>query len=66
MRFSENGYYLESHEKCDNCGILLYERSIKATIDGEQLQFCSEWCIDWHVSRDAKSGGEKPYKGKVA
>ena len=52
MRFSENGYYLESYEKCDNCGVLLYEDGIQATIDSEQLQFCSDWCMNWYVSRE--------------
>jgi len=64
MRFSENGYYLESYEKCDNCGVLLYEGAIKAAIDGKQMQFCSEWCMNWHVTREKpretakKKGGE--------
>ena len=52
MRFSENGYYLEAYEKCQNCGGLMYERGVDANIDSTSLSFCSEWCLDWFLSRE--------------
>jgi len=52
MRFSENGYYIESYIKCDNCGVLIYDDGIKSTApEAESMIFCSAWCREWHAQR---------------
>ncbi|MCX7329841.1 MAG: hypothetical protein NTW00_17550 [Hyphomicrobiales bacterium] len=56
MRFSDNGYYLEAYEKCENCGVLMYQRGIETTIDGHPRRFCSDWCVNWFVTRQPADG----------
>lgn len=50
MRFSDNGYYLEEYVRCANCGVLLYRPGIDTEIDGRNIKFCSDWCVDWAIS----------------
>ena len=46
MRFSENGYYIESYVKCDNCGVLIYGDPIPHSDGGPAEQgFCTQWCF---------------------
>lgn len=59
MKFSQNGFYIESYTKCANCGVLVYEQSPedqanKVTVDGDI--YCSQWCVDWKKARDARRG----------
>ena len=42
MRFSANGFYVETYDKCANCGVLLYGA---AKDDGHK--FCGDWCASW-------------------
>jgi hypothetical protein len=59
MRFSENGYYIESYVKCDNCGLLIYDEGVKSAIPGsESMTFCSTWCREWQAQR--ATGVESP------
>lgn len=53
MRFSANGYYIEKHIKCMNCGVLIYDRGIEAERNGKPQIFCSDWCVQWSALRDA-------------
>lgn len=59
MRFSENGYYIESYVKCDNCGVLIYDEGISgAILESKSMKFCSAWCCEWQAQRAA--GVESP------
>lgn len=51
MRLSRNGYYVERYVKCDNCGVLIYDDGMAATIAGNDGLYCSQWCIDWASAR---------------
>lgn len=58
MRFSSNGYYIESYDKCSVCGKLIYEGDeVKPSDDviDESKMYCSEWCIEWEKSRQKTS-----------
>lgn len=50
MRFSSNGYYIESYDKCKVCGKLIYEGE-EVNPNGKEEEnaelYCSEWCIEW-------------------
>jgi N-methylhydantoinase B len=59
MKFSQNGFYIESYTKCANCGVLVYEsvaedQANKVELDG--ATYCSQWCVDWKAARDARKG----------
>jgi N-methylhydantoinase B len=56
MRFSANGYYIEKHIKCANCGVLIYDRGIAIDRNGKPQIFCSDWCVQWSALRE--SGAE--------
>jgi hypothetical protein len=59
MRFAENGYYIESYVKCDNCGVLIYDEGLMSGSDQQRdLVFCTHWCIEWHAQ--AASGVAEP------
>ena len=58
MRFSDNGYYIERYVKCDNCGVLIYDEGISATVKGKDQLFCSDWCVQWFTAR--VDGVEQP------
>lgn len=37
------------NRKCDTCGKLISTQPYDTVeSDGEALEFCSEWCSDWH------------------
>jgi 5-oxoprolinase (ATP-hydrolysing)/N-methylhydantoinase B len=58
MRFSEKRYYIESYEKCANCGVLVYDARVEAhAADDTPRLYCSDWCRDWAAQRDT---GKKP------
>jgi N-methylhydantoinase B len=42
MRFSGNGFYVETYDKCANCGVLLY-----GAAKGDARKFCGDWCASW-------------------
>ena len=54
MRFSENGLYVERYIKCGTCGALIYEKRDQELLTHEGITYCSQWCIDWKQSRDAR------------
>ena len=58
MRFSDNGYYIERYVKCDNCGVLIYDDGITASVEGIAHLFCSDWCVKWFTAR--AKGVEQP------
>ena len=58
MRFSDNGYYIERYVKCDNCGVLIYDEGIAASVKGKDQLFCSDWCVQWFTAR--AEGIEQP------
>ena len=58
MRFSSNGYYVESYVKCDNCGLLIYGEGETAVVADQEGLYCSQWCIDWATAR--ANGVEQP------
>jgi len=51
MKFSKNGYYIESYDKCSVCGKLIYEDEEYNPHKDEDLikepLYCSEWCLNW-------------------
>ena len=55
MKFAQNRLYIESYSKCQNCGILLYERPANSSADLTILKdgktYCSAWCIAWEDER---------------
>jgi 5-oxoprolinase (ATP-hydrolysing)/N-methylhydantoinase B len=56
MRFSENGFYVESYVKCANCGLLIYDDGLPGQRHGEAVVFCSPWCVEWAGLRDSQDG----------
>ena len=57
MRFAPNRLYIESYNKCHNCGLLLYEKPVNAdseTIVVDGRTYCSAWCIDWERERSRR------------
>lgn len=56
MKFAANRLYIESYNKCHNCGLLLYEQSAaKAeTIVVDGKTYCSDWCVTWEADRAAR------------
>ncbi len=54
MKFSENGLYVERYIKCGTCGALIYEQRDQQLLTHERINYCSQWCIDWKKSRDAR------------
>ena len=61
MKFAQNRLYVESYNKCPNCGILLYEQpasgSAPTVVSGGQL-YCSAWCVSWESERKARRQAE--------
>ena len=56
MRFSANGYYIESYVKCANCGLLVYGEGIAGERHGKACVYCSPWCVEWAALRDREEG----------
>jgi N-methylhydantoinase B len=57
MKFSANGYYIESYQKCPNCGILMYanaEEDKAKRVEHNGEIYCSQRCVDWSMDRDAR------------
>ena len=54
MRFSKNGFYIDSYGKCSNCGVLVYDEEGKRAQYGGKL-FCSDWCVSWHARSSNKA-----------
>ena len=61
MKFAPNRMYIESYNKCPNCGILLYERPANASsgtvLSGGKV-YCSEWCVKWEEDRKKRRQAE--------
>ncbi len=53
MKFAPNRLYIESYDKCPNCGVLLYERTVSGggTVVSEGKIYCSDWCLEWQRDR---------------
>jgi len=57
MKFAQNRMYIESYTKCQNCGLLLYERPANAssgTILVAGKSYCSSWCVEWEAERNIR------------
>lgn len=52
MRFSGNGFYVETYDKCANCGVLLYGEGGR--------RFCGDWCTAWFSAKDEERAGGLP------
>lgn len=53
MRFSSNGFYVETYDKCANCGVLLYGRARDRGASSAK-SFCGDWCAAWSSAGDAE------------
>ncbi len=53
MRFSPDGYYVESYVKCANCGLLIYNEGMSGQRKAKKVVFCSVWCSQWDAMREA-------------
>ena len=61
MKFAQNRLYIESYNKCPNCGLLLYEKPSGAapdTVVSGGKTYCSQWCIDWERERRQRRQSE--------
>ena len=57
MKFAPNHLYIEEYIKCANCGVLIYEKpgtEKPETITKAGKIYCSQWCLDWEETREAK------------
>ena len=53
--------YIESYNKCPNCGILLYEKpanSAPDTVIRMGKTYCSAWCVNWEDERGRRRQAE--------
>lgn len=50
MRFSSNGFYVETYDKCANCGVLLYGGSPSHA----GSRFCGDWCAAWFSASEVE------------
>jgi hypothetical protein len=57
MKFAPNRLYIESYNKCPNCGLLLYETATGTVVSAGKL-YCSQWCIDWEAERLERRAAE--------
>lgn len=54
MKFAQNRMYIESYNKCPNCGLLLYEEPASgdtARVSHDNKTYCSQWCVDFEADR---------------
>lgn len=61
MKFAPNRLYIESYNKCPNCGLLLYEKPANAevtTVVANGQTYCSEWCVTWQRERTQRLAAE--------
>ncbi|CEJ12573.1 hypothetical protein BN1110_02872 [bacterium YEK0313] len=67
MKFAPSKLFIESYDKCPNCGLLIYEKPAFATNDpviADGKTFCSQWCVDWDRDRaDRRRAKEEGLKG---
>lgn len=56
MKFGTGKLYIESYNKCSNCGVLIYEASMHSAIQKTSGLFCSEWCESWSDERVVRRG----------
>lgn len=59
MRFAPNRLYIESYDKCPNCGVLIYEKPANARVETVAIgdkTYCSQWCVDWEAAREVRRG----------
>jgi hypothetical protein len=57
MKFANNRMYIESYNKCPNCGILIYEKPANAssgTVILAGKTYCSAWCVEWEEERNKR------------
>jgi hypothetical protein len=50
MKFAQNRMYIESYNKCPNCGVLIYEKPANSgvsTVISAGKTYCSSWCVKW-------------------
>jgi hypothetical protein len=60
MKFAHNRLYIESYDKCPNCGLLLYEQ-LAGTVQKAGIRYCSQWCIDWEADRNQRRAAERDH-----
>jgi hypothetical protein len=58
MKFAQNRLYIESYDKCPNCGLLLYE-SHTGTVLKAGARYCSQWCVEWEADRNRRRAAER-------
>jgi hypothetical protein len=61
MKFAQNRMYIESYNKCPNCGILIYEKPANSgvsTVNSAGKTYCSSWCVKWEEQRSRKRKAE--------
>jgi N-methylhydantoinase B len=56
VRFASNRFYIEKYVKCANCGVLVYDEGVRASANGRDAIYCSDWCVDWQTRRATQSG----------
>jgi hypothetical protein len=52
--------YIESYNKCPNCGLLLYEtpqNTTTTTVISDGKTYCSSWCVEWEADRKKRRQG---------
>jgi hypothetical protein len=57
MKFAPSKLFIESYDKCPNCGVLIYEKPAVLTtqpIEAAGKIYCSQWCIDWERDRSQR------------
>ena len=62
MKFAQNRLYIESYNKCPNCGLLLYEKPSgtadpTTVVSGGRI-YCSQWCVEWEEDRRERRRAE--------
>ena len=61
MRFAPSKLYIESYDKCPNCGVLIYEKPVSAAVErvvSAGQTYCSKWCVDWEREREERRQAE--------
>ena len=58
MKFAQNRMYIVSYNKCQNCGLLLYEKPANSGADDVVVvagkSYCSAWCVKWEDERNRR------------
>jgi len=61
MKFAQNRMYIESYNKCPNCGLLIYERPVNSgasAVVHAGKTYCSAWCVEWEAERNKRRQAE--------